>query len=234
MAEQKNFPPPASRADEVIAEAVNCLKRDIWDRNSLDNNTITIRKVRFCGLEFRKEIKIDIPYSLPVDVLGWGRPTEPYQAAFKEAYDNAMERERARRMAPLLKNLKDDEMEAKVARWRGAAIVAKLSSGLVGIALVSWVVMIAVGGITSCSEQSAKAEAANHLRDNEVNKAGFKRRDFSEDKRVVYPDYCADGTYVYNSDYSNPHHFIGLAQCRSFLEEWERKGEDWIDWKAAP
>ena len=214
-----NFPPPSGVADEIMVKAIECLDRDVWD--SIGNYGVTIRTVLFS----KKEATIFISENGP-DVLKYGTPSTPYRDAFREALGRATERERIKRMEPLLAIISDESKEARskhMEQRKNALAIGALAVGVLAlIGFVYW-------GITSAAQSSAAEEA----RANEVNKYGFRRGAIYS--RKVWPDDCASSGYTYPS-VENPrtYSFDSIYDCRSRWERWERDGDIWVDWKDEP
>lgn len=213
-----NFPTPSGVADQIIAKAIECLDRDIWHK--LTDKSITIRSVMF----WLNDVTIHIEAG-EVSTLKWGVPSEAYKDAFRESYKAAMERKRERLMQPKLASISDENFGRSSMRWRIGASIAGVVAG-------GFLVFAVVGGITSCSEQVARAEAADKARDSEVNKYGFKRGGIAD--RKVWPDDCKSSGWIYLDQPDEHHNFTSVYDCKSHWEDWERGGRLWVDWKAAP
>lgn len=213
-----NFPPPSGVADEIVAKAIECLDRDVWD--FIGDYGVTIRTVLFGRSDATITISKD-----GADVLKYGKPSAPYREAFKEALSRATERERAKRMQPLLAVISDEGKEARDRRKErrdGAIAMSAIGVGVLSIiGLVYW-------GITSASAAAAIEEA----RADEVNKYGFKRGAITT--KVTWPDDCAGRGVQTGNDYGSGREFKSIYECRNYWEDWERAGKMWVDWKDAP
>lgn len=213
-----NFPPPSGVADEIIAKAIECLDRDVWD--DMGDHFVTIRTVIFG----RADAAITISRS-GAEVLKHGTPSVPYRDAFREALNRATERERVKRLQPLLTVISDDDKEARDKRkeWRDGVLAASA----IGVGVLS-IIGLVYWGITSASAASAIEEA----RADEINKYGYKRGAITD--RRVWPDECAGAGVMTSGDYGSGREFRSIYECRDYWERWEREGRMWVDWKAAP
>jgi hypothetical protein len=213
-----NFPPPSGVADEIVAKAVECLDRDVWD--DMGDHFVTIRTV----ILGRADAAITISRS-GAEILKYGKPSVPYRDAFREALSRATERERVKRLQPLLAVISDEDKEARDKRKERRDVALTMSAVAVGvlstIGLVYW-------GITSASATAAIEEA----RADEVNKYGFKRGAITS--KVTWPDDCAGRGVMTGNDYSTGRDFKSIYECRNYWEDWERAGKMWVDWKDEP
>lgn len=96
---------------------------------------------------------------------------------------------------------------------RAMQFAATATSIIVGAVILGW----AVTGVTSCSIEAGKREA---ILDAQINKYGFRRGDVSNIHK--YPSECS--TRYYDRGW-------GLQRCREAFEEWERRGEIWVEWE---
>lgn len=218
-----NFPPPSGVADEIIAKAIELLARDEWEE--LHEKYVVIRDVFFTRENANIRISRD-----GSEVLRWGKPAAAYRDAFKEAFSAAVEREREKRLGPVLAQIGDDKRAQRLARKNlrdGALAISAIGVGVLSIAgLVAW-------GITSATAAGAQASAAEEARANEVNEYGYKRGAIFS--RKTWPDDCAHSGYTYQN-VENPRHysFDSIYECKSMWKRWERDGEVWVDWKQEP
>ena len=213
-----NFPPPSGVADEIIAKAIECLDRDVWD--DMGDHFVTIRTVIFG----RADAAITISRS-GAEVLKHGRPSVPYRDAFREALSRATERERVKRLQPLLTVLSDDDKEARDKRKERRD--GALAAGAIGVGVLS-IIGLVYWGITS----AAQAEAVEAARAGEVNKYGFKRGAITT--KVTWPGDCAGRGVQTGNDYGSGREFKSIYECRNYWEDWERQGKMWVDWKDEP
>ena len=213
-----NFPPPSGVADEIIAKAIECLDRDVWD--DMGDHFVTIRTVKLGRADAAITISRD-----GAEVLKHGRPSVPYRDAFREALNRATERERVKRLQPLLTVISDDDKEARDKRkkWRDGVLAASA----IGVGVLS-IIGLVYWGITSASAASAIEEA----RADEVNKYGYKRGAITD--RRVWPDQCAGAGFQTGNDYGSGREFKSIYECRNYWEDWERQGKMWVDWKDEP
>lgn len=214
-----NFPPPDGVADEIVAKAIECLDRDVWD--FIGDHGVTIRTVLFGRSDATITISRD-----GADVLKYGKPSVPYRDAFREALSRATERERTKRMQPLLAVISDEEKEARdrrKERRESALVMSAIGVGVLSlIGLVYW-------GVTSATVASAAEDA----RASEVNKYGYKRGAIYS--RKTWPDDCASSGYTYqNVENPRTYSFDSIYECKSTWERWEREGDVWVDWKQEP
>jgi hypothetical protein len=212
-----NFPPPSGKADEIIAVAIELLAADEWEQ--LEEGYVVIRSVFI--VKETASIRIAADGS---DVLRWGRPSAPYRDAFKEAFNSAVEREREKRLGPVLARIGDAGRAAREARTRGLVRVLWVFGVVVALSLMGF-------GVTSCVNDMEARAAAERARDGEVNAYGYKRGNIPS--RYVWPDDCMTrGGIQFNNDPSTSRDFHSVYECRDSWKRWERDGEVWVDWKA--
>lgn len=212
-----NFPPPSSVADEIIAKAIECLNADVWERET--ESVIVIRGVLFTHQAVTIPIHKD-----GSPILKQGEPSVAYGEAFKEAYKRAMVRERDRRMTPLLKRITSETANRRITLARRTLkSIAAAVPVVIGLSVIVW----ATSAISSCSEQAAQAAKQEEARNSEVNQYGYERGQLPI--RYLYPQDCKNG--LLRNGVSSQ--FSSNYECKETWEQWERRGEIWVDWKPA-